>query len=389
MNYINNIIKCLFFCCIIFFQIKDLFNLNIMREMMKLEEYFNLCDKKILIKQRKFKKYNKPSISIITPIYNKEQTLYRYMRSIQNQFLKNIEIILVDDQSNDKTLKVIEELQKDDERIILIKNNKRKGTLISRNLGVFLSKGEFLFFIDPDDMISKRILIHSYSLAKEYNYEMVRFNIYEGNYEINLPEIVMKLNNEPIYKPNMHLFLFYGLGKLWQLDYYITNKLIKRELFIKALNLINKYYLEQFMIDCEDGMINFMLYKLSESLYFTKKIGYYYIKTKKSISKKYGDFTRRLKSNFLYFKYIFETTKNNIIEKNILNYIFHEINYYHPDIIKLLGDIKEKKEKVFYKKIINSFIQNDFISLNSKETLKNMKNKILNSSLNHYKLIHH
>ena len=85
---------------------------------MKLEEYFNLCDKKILIKQRKFKKYNKPSISIITPIYNKEQTLYRYMRSIQNQFLKNIEIILVDDQSNDKTLKVIEELQKDDERII-------------------------------------------------------------------------------------------------------------------------------------------------------------------------------------------------------------------------------------------------------------------------------
>ena len=351
---------------------------------MKLEEYFILCNKKILIEKRKFKKSYKPILSIITPIYNKAQTLYRYMRSIQNQSFKNLEIILVDDQSTDKTLKVIEELQKDDERIILIKNNKRKGTLICRNLGVFLSKGEFLFFIDPDDMISKRILIHSYSLAKEYNYEMVRFNIYEGNYELNLPEVVNRLNSEPIYKPNIHLFLFYGLGKLWQLDYYITNKLIKRELFIKALNLINNYYLEQFMIDCEDGMINFMLYKLSESLYFTNKIGYYYIKTKKSISKKFGDFTRRLKSNFLYFKYIFKETKNNNIEKNIANYIFHEINYYHPDIIKLLGNIKEKKEKAFYKNIINLYIKNDFISLNSKKILKNMKNEILNC-----KLIHH
>ena len=383
MNYIIKIIKCLFFYFIILFKTKDLFNVNINLEMMKLEEYFNLCDKKILIKQKKFKKYSKPSISIITPICNKAETLYRYMRSIQNQSLKNIEIILVDDQSTDKTLKVIEELQKDDKRIILIKNNKRKGTLICRNLGVFLSKGEFLFFIDPDDMISKIILIHSYSLAKEYNYEMIRFNIYEGNYTINLPEVVNRLNNEEIYQPNKHLFLFYGLGKLLQLDYYITNKLIKRELFIKALNLINNYYLEQFMIDCEDGMINFILYKLSESLYFTNKIGYYYIKTNKSISKKFGDFTRRLKSNFLYFKFIFKATKNNNIEKNIANYIFHEINYYHPDIIKLLGNIKEKKEKSFYKKIINLYIRNDFISLNSKKTLKNMKNEILHSSLNH------
>ena len=67
------------------------------------------------------------------------------------------------------------------------------------------------------------------------------------------------------------------------------------------------------MIDCEDGLVNFMLYKLSDSLYFTRKIGYYYIISKESITHASSDFKKRLKSNFLYFRYIFQSTKNNII----------------------------------------------------------------------------
>ena len=69
------------------------------------------------------------------------------------------------------------------------------------------------------------------------------------------------------------------------------------------------------MIDCEDGLVNFMLHKLSESLYFTRKIGYYYIISKESIAHASADFKKRLKSNFLYFRYIIQSTKNNNIEK--------------------------------------------------------------------------
>ena len=133
------------------------------------------------------------------------------------------------------------------------------------------------------------------------------------------------------------------------------------------------------MVDCEDGMINFMLYKLSNSLYFTKRIGYYYIKTKKSITSGLVDFKKRLKSNFLYFRFIFLSTKNNIIEKRIANYIFHEVNYYHPEIINLLKE--DSKDFKLYKNTINLFIENEFISLNSKKILKNMRKAINNLTI--------
>ena len=125
--------------------------------MIKLEEYFQLCTENILINKNGFKKVDEPKISIITPIYNKGKTVTRYLRSIQNQPFEDLEIIFIDDRSTDNTLKIIEELQEQDERIILIKNKKRQGTLRSRKIGVYKSKGEFLLFVDPDDMIEFRI----------------------------------------------------------------------------------------------------------------------------------------------------------------------------------------------------------------------------------------
>ena len=373
--------KLLFFFSFIYVNINifEFFNTYLIYEMEKIEKYLKLCSENILIKNKNFKKTKDPWISIITPVYNKEKTIHRYLRSIQNQLFNSIEIIFIDDKSNDNSIKIIEELQKKDERIILIKNKKRKGTLISRNRGVLKSKGEFLLLVDPDDIISENILKYTYRLAKKYDYDLTRYNIYVGNYELNLPEVVGYLNDEPIFKPYIYLYLFYGLGKLLQLDYYVTNKLIKKNLFIRALNSINRYYLKQFMVDCEDGMINFMLYKLSNSLYFTKRIGYYYIKTKKSITSGLVDFKKRLKSNFLYFRFIFLSTKNNSIEKIIANYIFHEVNYYHPEIINLLKE--DSKDFKLYKNTINLFIENEFISLNSKKILKNMRKAINNLTI--------
>ena len=344
--------------------------------MIVLEEYFRMCSEKILINKKSFKKSKKPKISIITPIFNKETTFYRYLRSIQNQPFKDLEIIIVDDFSNDNTLRIIEEIKNDDERIILIKNKKRRGTLISRKIGVFKSNGDFLLFVDPDDMISENILIHCYKLAKKFDYELIRFNLYMGDYDLNLSDIVCKLSNKSLYKPKIFQHLFYGFGRLLQIDYYITNKLIKRALLIKAFNSIDEFYLNQFMIDCEDGLVNFMLYKLSESLFFTRKIGYYYIVTNKSITKDKTSFKKRLKSNFLYFKFIFEATKNNNNEKLIANYIFYEIYIRRPNIIiNLLKNIT--KDSHFYLKTINLFIHNDYIPLNSKIILKRLKKAVL------------
>ena len=126
--------------------------------MIKLEEYLRICNTTSLIKNKSFKKARNPKFSIITPILNKCRTLQRYIRSIQYQTFKNIEIIFIDDHSTDDTIKIIENMQKEDGRIILLKNKQRKGTLITKNIGVYKSKGEFLLFVDPDDIISENIL---------------------------------------------------------------------------------------------------------------------------------------------------------------------------------------------------------------------------------------
>ena len=217
-------------------------------------------------------------------------------------------------------------------------------------------------------------------MAEIFKYDIIRFNIYEGNGKINLDIIVNKIINKVIFQPYLSLYSFYGLGKLEELDYYITNKLIKKELFIKSLNLIGEYYLNNFMIDCEDGLINFVLYRIANSYYFISKIGYIYIINEESITKvNKWNFKKRLKSNFLYLKFIFQNTKNNIIEKNIANYIFLEIYSQHKDYF--IEFFKEIDDIEFYKIIIDLYLNCKYISKQTKEILK-IINFIINPNKN-------
>ena len=234
-----------------------------------------------------------------------------------------------------------------------------------------MSRGKYLIFLDPDDLLSTNILFFCYNITQIYDYDLIRFNIYEGYGKIVLDILDNNHLNKPIFQPELYLYLFYGLGRLEELDYFITNKFIKRNIFIKALNRINQYYLDQFMIDCEDGLINFILYRISNSYIYFRKIGYYYIKNEHSITKEKGDnFLKRLKSNFLYLKFIFQYTKNNIIEKNISNYIFSEIYSVHKEVfINLFKQINDSK---FYKEFINLYLNNEFISFQIKEILNNI-----------------
>ena len=93
-----------------------------------IENYYELCNNGILNNKKKFRKSENPKISIISPNHNRGKYILRLLRSIQNQFFDDLEIILVDDFSNDNSIELIEKYQKDDERIILIKHKKNKGT---------------------------------------------------------------------------------------------------------------------------------------------------------------------------------------------------------------------------------------------------------------------
>ena len=142
----------------------------------------------------------------------------------------------------------------------MIKNKKNKGTLISRNIGILKSKGDYIIIPDIDDILSKSIIKLCYNLAKRYNYEMIRFNVYEGERGDYLIRIVKILKSRLILQPELSTYLFYGMGYLKLNDFNLWNKFIKREALIRTLNNIRKFYINQKMTIYEDGLIIIIFY---------------------------------------------------------------------------------------------------------------------------------
>ena len=113
-------------------------------------------------------------ISVIIPIFNAEKYISDCLESIINQTLKDIEIILINDGSNDKTEQIIKEYAKKDKRIIILKQ-KNKGAGAARNSGIQISKGEYISFIDSDDMFHFKTLEIAYENLIKFNADIVLF----------------------------------------------------------------------------------------------------------------------------------------------------------------------------------------------------------------------
>ncbi len=96
----------------------------------------------------------KTLVSIIVPVYNREKFLTRCLDSLINQTLKDIEIICIDDGSTDKSVDILTEYQKKDERVKIILQN-QEGVSAARNKGIDISTGDYLGFVDSDDYVDK------------------------------------------------------------------------------------------------------------------------------------------------------------------------------------------------------------------------------------------
>lgn len=94
-------------------------------------------------------------ISIIMPLYNAERFLNETLQSIRNQTYTNYELICVDDCSTDRTFEMLQQAMKIDGRIRLLHNNVRSGAAVSRNKGMEEAKGEYLAFLDGDDIFEE------------------------------------------------------------------------------------------------------------------------------------------------------------------------------------------------------------------------------------------
>ena len=375
------LIKIIIIIYLLFFNINIISYINIFftyllfqNEIKRIEKYLTVCNSLNIAK--KFKKYRYPKISIISAIYNKERFILRLLSSIQNQNFNNIEIILIDDCSTDNSAKIIKEYKKRDERIILIKNKKNKGTFVARNIGVLYSKGKYLIFPDPDDIISKNILKICFNYSEKYKFEIIRFTTYDGIGKIGYYKYVLELGNKPVFQPELSTFIFYGYNELDMIDYTISNKFIKKEVFLKSLYLLKYFYLNIYMTYMEDSLMNYLIHRTAKSLYFSKIIGYYYLQNTLSMTKNtYKISLLIIKFIFIYLKIVFEYSKNKKFQKDMANFLFTNLHSSFNIELNLLKT-KSKTNINFYYNILNIYLKNEYITNENKYLLKVFKSII-------------
>jgi len=321
----------------------------------EIENYLKICSDYKYFNPKKINISNEPKISIISPVYNTGIFVIRLLRSIQYQHFNDIEIILINDCSEDNSFELMKKFMNEDKRIKLIKNKKNKGTFSSRNIGILKSKGKYIILPDPDDILLINSLKIFYNFSIKYNYEFLRFNVYLNFGKTFFGEMTKKLESRPIYQPELSTYLFYGLGFLKQIDYNVCNKFIKRESLIRGLNII-KPDLNIYMTNHEDGILNYILYRSAKSSYFLKKFGYYYIKNNKKIKKNYSNFNY-IKFRFIHLIYVFNYSRNTKYEKDMTNEIFNRL-FYNPEAKR--GILLLKKEFIYFINMINKLNKNDF-----------------------------
>lgn len=127
----------------------------------------------------------KPKISVIVPVFNVEKYLRECLDSVVNQTLHELEIICVDDGSTDSSGRILDEYAARDERFVII-HQENQGQSSARNAGLKIFRGEYVLFLDSDDIWKPELCASVLQKAKESGAELVQF-LFESFGETSFP----------------------------------------------------------------------------------------------------------------------------------------------------------------------------------------------------------
>lgn len=346
----------------------------------RVNEYISICNKWKLIKRIQKSKSNTPKITALIPCFNSSKTIKSAIRSIQNQRMSDIEIIIVDDFSKDNSLKILRDLEEEDKRIKIIVNNKNRGTLFSRSIGALNSKGKYIMSLDNDDLfINKDIFNICYKESEKNNIDIVEFIAIKSlNKTLTsnpFPEICQyskfKEDNIIIKNPNLSSFIYEKKNDeiIRLIDANIWGKCIKTEIYKRALNNIGEKVYTQYIITNEDRIINFAIFRVANSFKFIKKYGILHFQNTSIVKKLW---IKNTSFNELFnIEHIYNLTKNS----NDVNICVFEL-FRYESFIKLRKN--DKKIKELFKKIINNLLKDKFLTQKNRKKIINykIKNKI-------------
>ena len=132
-----------------------------------------------------------PKISIIVPIYNVEKYLERCIQSLLNQTLRDIEIIMVDDESPDDCPQLCDIYASQDQRIKVI-HKKNEGLGYARNTGLEIASGEYIAFVDSDDYVDINMYEKLYQIAQKNNLDTVFSNFNTVDQHQNIHKVLQQ-----------------------------------------------------------------------------------------------------------------------------------------------------------------------------------------------------
>lgn len=182
-------------------------------------------------------------VSIITPMYNSEKYIGITIESALNQTYKDWEMIIVDDCSSDNSPKIVKEYAKNDERIKYIKTDSNKGVSNARNIALKMANGQFISFLDSDDIWDEDKLKKQVDFMKKNNctisftaYELIDENNEKLNKIINVPKTV---DYNTLLKGNILGCLTVMIDKS-KLDFEIKMSGVRHEDYVLWLSILKK-----------------------------------------------------------------------------------------------------------------------------------------------------
>ncbi len=347
----------------------------------KAKDFLNKCKNGILLHEKPFVASEKPKLSVVIPLYNCKHFISSSIRSIQNQNISDLEIILVNDNSTDNTLSFVEKMQKEDPRIKIINNQKNMGILYSRSIGALSAKGKYIFPLDNDDMIlDKDVFDTILNISQKGNFDIVEFkgiqvispinirrihDTYFSNHKLNLVMFQPELGNYPFILSNK-------TGNYGYRDVYLWVKCIKTKIYQKALNKLGVERYSRFMLIHEDIVASCILFNTAKSYKFIGKYGVYHVRRGGSASfKRFGKKEMNIFNLYVLdaaIDFTQETKENKLLLVYLIIYLINQ-----PDIKESLNNDYNKN---LFISCFNRILESKYISIENKNLIKDKVKKL-------------
>ena len=353
---------------------------NYQEESVDIQNYMDLVfNGTVLDKDKIYYPSKNPKISIVISVFNGEAYLKTAILSIQNQNLKDIEIVLVDDGSKDNSVNLIKELMKTEPRIVLYENGENKGTLYTKSKGVLNSKGKYVIVMDEDDIFVQRDAFSSiYAEAEKNNLDMLGYILDYSGRKLDRNKRRYSYSNklkQIVYQPELSniMYTLHHNGHVSKFGGSLVNHLVRTDLFKKVIKLIDEENMNFHMNHHEDYILYFLLTRNAKSVKYIERI--FYIcptfwdnnEPKVKFRNEIKNEERHNKKCFAYLNFLdmlFKNTKNTKEDKKIA---FSQVKYYYLDI-KYCRKNKVTREKAI--SVFKSYLGNEYVSDEDKKKLR-------------------